>query len=127
MLRLSPSLRLQTGRAHRRSQLGGHLKLEGKVYEKHLLDHGRKWWPIKRFEQAFPRAKVKSSQRRLVVDSLCRTDVKFPDEGIPFTVILTLHDPTGHASVFNELRRTLRSSGARIADIRTAVRVASRT
>jgi len=104
----------------------GRLKSEGKIYEKHLLDHGRKWWPIKRFDQVFPRGKGNSSQWRLVVDSLCRTDVEFPDEGVPFAVILTLDDPTGHAPVFNELRQTLRTSGARIADIRTAVRVAPR-
>ena len=104
----------------------GRLKSEGKIYEKHMLDHGRKWWPIKRFDQVFPRGKGNSSQWRLVVDSLCRTDVEFPDEGVPFAVILTLDDPTGHAPVFNELRQTLRTSGARIADIRTAVRVAPR-
>jgi hypothetical protein len=104
----------------------GRLKSEGKIYEKHLLDHGRKWWPIKRFDQTFPRGKGNSSQWRLVVDSLCRTDVEFPDEGVPFAVIVTLDDPNGRAPVFNELRQTLRASGARIADIRTAVRVAPR-
>jgi hypothetical protein len=104
----------------------GRLKSEGKIYEKHLLDHGRKWWPIKRFDQTFPRGKGNSSQWRLVVDSLCRTDVAFPDDGVQFAVILTLDDPAGRAPVLNELRQTLRTSGARIADIRTAVRVAPR-
>lgn len=104
----------------------GRLKSEGKVYERHLIQHGHKWWPIKRFEQAIPRGQGNSSQWRLVVDSLCRTDVEFPDEGVPFAVILSLDDPTGQAPVFNELRQTLRTSGARIADIRTAVRVGPR-
>lgn len=104
----------------------GRLKSEGKIYERHLIEHGHKWWPIKRFEQTIPRGQGNSSQWRLVVDSLCRTDVEFPDEGIPFAVILSLDDPTGRAPVFNELRQTLRNSGARIADIRTAVRVGPR-
>jgi len=104
----------------------GRLKSEGKIYERHLIEHGHKWWPIKRFEQTIPRGQGNSSQWRLVVDSLCRTDVEFPDEGVPFAVILSLDDPTGRAPVFNELRQTLRTSGARIADIRTAVRVGPR-
>lgn len=97
-----------------------------KIYERHLIEHGHKWWPIKRLEQTIPRGQGNSSQWRLVVDSLCRTDVEFPDEGVPFAVILSLDDPTGRAPVFNELRQTLRNSGVRIADIRTAVRVAPR-
>lgn len=101
----------------------GRLKSEGKIYERHLIEHGHKWWPIKRFEQTIPRGQGNSSQWRLVVDSLCRTDVEFPEGGVPFAVILSLDDPTGRAPVFNELRQTLRNSGARIADIRTAVRV----
>lgn len=104
----------------------GRLKSEGKNYERHLIAHGHKWWPIKRFEQTTPRGQGNSSQWRLVVDSLCRTDVAFPEEGVPFAVILSLDDPAGRAAVFNELRQTLLSSGAQIGDIRTAVRVGQR-
>jgi hypothetical protein len=104
----------------------GRLTSEGKIYERHLIEHGHKWWPIKRYEQAMPRGQGNSSQWRLVVDSLCRTDVEFPVGGIPFAAILSLDDPTGQASVFDELRQTLLSSGARIADIRTALRVTPR-
>lgn len=104
----------------------GRLKSEGKIYERHLIEHGHKWWPIKRYEQALPNGKGNSSQWRLVVDSLCRTDVEFPAEGIPFAAILSLGDPRGLAPVFDELRQTLRNSGVKIADIRTALRVAPR-
>lgn len=104
----------------------GRLKSEGKIYERHLIEHGHKWWPIKRFEHTMQRGQGNSSQWRLVVSSLCRTDVEFPNEGIPFAVILSLDDPTGHAPVFNELRLTLRNSGVQTADIRTALRVVPR-
>ncbi|WP_445147388.1 S8 family serine peptidase [Dyella sp. Tek66A03] len=104
----------------------GRLKSEGKIYERHLIEHGHKWWPIKRYEQVMPKGQGNSSQWRLVVDSLCRTDVEFPVEGIPFAAILSLDDPRGEAPVFDELRQTLRNSGAKIADIRTAQRVVPR-
>ena len=104
----------------------GRLKSEGKIYERHLIEHGHKWWPIKRYEQALPKGQGNSSQWRLVIDSLCRTDVEFPAEGIPFAAVLSLDDPRGQAPVFDELRQTLRNSGAKIADIRTAQRVVPR-
>ena len=104
----------------------GRLKSEGILYERHLIEHGHKWWPIKRYEKKIPRGLGNSSQWRLVVDSLCRTDVEFPAEGIPFAAILSLDDPTKQAPVFDELRQTLRNSGAQISDIRTALRVAPR-
>ena len=104
----------------------GRLKVEGKIYERHLIEHGHKWWPIKRYERTLPKGQGNSSQWRLVVDALCRTDMEFPAEGIPFAAILTLDDPRGQAPVFDELRQTLRSSGAKIADIRTAQRVVPR-
>lgn len=104
----------------------GRMKPEGKIYERHLIENGLKWWPIKRYEQVMTRGQGNSSQWRLVVDSLCRTDVEFPEEGVPFTVILSLEDPHEEAPVFNELRQTLRNSGAQISDIRTALRLGVR-
>lgn len=106
----------------------GRLKSEGKLYEKHLIEHGHKWWPIKRAEQTFPVKGVgASSQWRLVVDSLCRTDVAFPDDGVPFAVILTLDDPEGLAPVFSDVRQALRANGVKMDDIRTAARVRPRS
>jgi hypothetical protein len=104
----------------------GQLKAEGKIYERHLIEHGHKWWPIKRYEQVMKQGRGNSSQWRLVVESLCRTDTEFPSEGIPFTVLLTIEDPKSEAPVFDELRQTLRASGAKIADIRTAQRIRPR-
>ncbi|WP_442681941.1 hypothetical protein ACSBPQ_09495 [Stenotrophomonas sp. JC08] len=112
--------------ATRKISWKGRLKSEGKIYEKHLIEHGHKWWPIKRAEQNFVRGVGNSSQWRLVVDSLCRTDVAFPEDGVPFAVILTLDDPEGQAPVFNDLRQALRASGVQIDDIRTAARIKPR-
>jgi len=105
----------------------GQLKAEGKIYERNLIAHGHKWWPIKRYDEIMKKGRGSSSQWRLVVDSLCRTDTEFPSEGIPFTVLLTIEDPKLEAPVFDELRQALRASGAQIADIRTAQRVRPRS
>lgn len=63
---------------------------------------GHSWWPTKRAERFFVRA-GNFSQWRLVVDSLRRTDVAFPEEGVPFAVKLPLDDLEGQAMVFNDL------------------------
>lgn len=104
----------------------GRLKSEAKLYERHLIESGHKWWPIKRYEAVFPKGVGSSSQWQLVVDALRRTDTAFPEEGIPFAVLLTIEDPTGTAQVFNEVRRTLQASGANIAGIRTAQQIKPR-
>lgn len=104
----------------------GRLKAEGKLYERNLIEHGHKWWPIKRSECSSPRGQGASSQWKLVIDSLCRTDFEFPREGIPFTAILSLDDPRKKAAVFDEVRQALRNQGASLADIRTSQRVKPR-
>ncbi len=104
----------------------GRLKSEGKIYERHLIENGHKWWPIKRFNKTFPRGVGNSSQWVLVVDSLSRTNTVFPESGIPFSAILTIEDPNEKEPIFNELRQTLLSSGAQISDIRTAQKITVR-
>lgn len=105
----------------------GRLKAEGKLYERNLIEHGHKWWPIKRSENSSPRGQGTSSQWKLVIDSLCRTDFEFPKAGVPFAAILSLDDPRKQAAVFDDLRQTLRNGGVKLADIRTAQRVKPRT
>ena len=49
-----------------------------------------------------------------------------PDDGVPFTAILTISDPEGAQPVFNDLRQTLMALGVQIADIHTAARITPR-
>ncbi len=104
----------------------GRLKAEGKLYERHLIEHGHKWWPVKKYDRTFPRGVGVSSQWRLVVESLNRTNTEMSKEGVPFAVVLTLEDIDGAAPVFSELRQTLANSGVKLADIRTAQRIIGR-
>ena len=95
------------------------------IPEKALIDHGLKWWPAKQYESTFVE-NGSSSQWRLEVTSLVRAEAQFPAEGVPFAVILTLEDPDGNESVFQEMRQWLQASNALAQDVRTATRVRPR-
>lgn len=108
-------------------ELTGETSFEGRLkqtsssgLEKELVKHGAKWWPVKRSSTNL-KSKGNSSQWRLVVDSLSRSEYSFPDEGVPFSVLLTIQDTTGMA-IFNEMRQQLQATGTRIEDIRSAIR-----
>src|SRR3546814_3472038 len=49
-----------------------------------------------------------------------------PEEGVPFTAIVTISDPTSEQPVFNDMRQNLQALGTQIADIRTAARITPR-
>lgn len=91
-----------------------------KSIEKERITHGAKWWPVKRSDTTF-QGVGKSSQWRLVLESLCRSGYSLDEEGIPFCTILTISDPTGKEHIFNEMRQQLQASGANISDIRTSI------
>jgi len=73
-----------------------------------------------------PRGVGKSSNWRMFVSYLTRAGEIVPDEGVPFTALLTISDPTRGAPVFNDMRALIARSGVRIEDIRTSARVATR-
>lgn len=99
---------------------------EEKASEVNLIEHKFKWSPIKAFGAHIPKGRGKSSNWRLVVNYLTRAGERLPDEGIPFSVLLTIADPDGHRPVFQEMRQILQASGIQTADIRTAARVTPR-
>ncbi|MDM0119011.1 S8 family peptidase [Variovorax arabinosiphilus] len=88
--------------------------------EKERVQHGAKWWPVKRSMVTLDEA-GNSSQWRLVVDSLSRSEYAFPEEGVPFTVLMTISDDLG-LPIFNEMRQQLQVAGAQIDDIRAEIR-----
>lgn len=92
------------------------------VPEKALIEHGLKWWPSKQYLSTFDDVGA-SSQWRLEVTSLVRAETRFPAEGVPFAVLLTIEDPEGKAPVFRELRQHLQTSQANALDVRAAVRL----
>lgn len=89
-------------------------------FEKELVKHGAKWWPVKRSSVNLKGA-GSSSQWQLVVESLTRSEYVFPDAGVPFSVLMTISDSTGQP-IFNEMRQQLQVAGTQIEDIRTDIR-----
>jgi len=94
-------------------------------HERALIEHGLKWWPTKQYESTF-NSKGNSSNWRLQIESLVRAEDTFPEEGVPFAVILTIEDPDGAKPIFNEMRQLLAASGAILRDIRVDVRLHNR-
>jgi hypothetical protein len=96
---------------------------EGGHFEHELIEHGLKWWPIKVYRGHFKQRKGESSNWRLTVKSLVRSEEAFPSAGVPFAVVLTIADIDESAPVFNDLRLYLTSRNVQIASIRTTTQV----
>lgn len=99
---------------------------EGGLYEKDQIEHAFKWSPIKVYEKKFSKGVGPSTDWRLDVEYLTRDGEHIPNNGIPFTAILTIFDPNGEEPVFNDMRQTLQSIGVQTVDIKTAARIVSR-
>jgi hypothetical protein len=94
--------------------------------EAEQIEHGLKWWPIKVYAKSTPHGAGKSSNWRLVVDSLKRAGETYPLDGVPFTVVLTISDPGDAGPVFNELRQYLQARKVSLNDIKIAGRIRPR-
>jgi hypothetical protein len=95
-------------------------------YEAERVEHGMKWSPVKVSGGRMPNGRGSSSNWRLVVSYLSRSnDQEMPVEGIPFTALLTISDLAKEQPVFTEMRQQLLQN-VQIADIRTAARVTTR-
>lgn len=91
---------------------------EDSNFEKNLIEQGFKWWPTKAYERASKAGFGNSTNWRLRVTSQVRDSMDYPSEGIKFSVIVTVEDPSGKSlSVYNEMRQELITLGAEIEDI----------
>jgi hypothetical protein len=101
-------------------------KREAPAIEAELIEHDLKWSPVKVLARTFSQGVGPSSQWRLFVEYLTRAGEVMPEEGVPFTAIVTISDPDEEKPVFNDMRQNLQAMGALIADIRTAARITPR-
>lgn len=101
-------------------------KREAPAAEAELIEHDLKWSPVKILAKIFPQGVGPSSNWRLFIDYLTRAGEVMPDEGVPFTAIVTISDPDAEQPVFNDMRQSLQALGTQIADIRTAARITPR-
>jgi hypothetical protein len=101
-------------------------KRETPAVEAELIEHDLKWSPVKVLAKTFPQGVGPSSNWRLFVDYLTRAGEVMPEEGVPFTAIVTISDPDHEQPVFNDMRQNLQALGTQIADIRIAARITPR-
>jgi hypothetical protein len=94
--------------------------------ELYLLRTGLKWSPIKRYSANMPQGRGKSSNWKLTLDSQIRAAATYPNDGVPFALIMTISDPKGGAPIHDSIRNSLQTQGLAIADILVAHRVRSR-
>lgn len=99
---------------------------EAPPIEAERIEHDLKWSPVKVLAKTFPHGVGPSSNWRLFVEYLTRAGEVMPEEGVPFTVIVTISDPDAEQPVFNDMRQNLQALGIQIADIRTAARITPR-
>lgn len=94
------------------------------IPEKELIKQGLKWWPTKRYQTKIPKLGVgQSSQWRIEASTLRRSEARFPKEGIPFSLIVTIRDPEGIQPVFQQLRRALQAGRVQLEELRTYQRI----
>lgn len=101
-------------------------KRDAPAIEAERIEHDLKWSPVKVFAKTFPQGVGQSSNWRLFVNYLTRAGEVMPEEGVPFTVIVTISDPDAEQPVFTDMRQSLQALGTQIADIRTAARITPR-
>ena len=95
--------------------------------EKYMLMTGLKWSPIKRYFAAMKQGRGNTSNWQLGLESLTRAGAKFPTDGVPFTILMTISDPEKQAPIHDEVRNQLQTTGLTIADITIAHRVRPRS
>lgn len=94
-------------------------------FEWQLVEGNMKWQPIKVFQRSFNRGVKSYSPWTLRVTREDRT-IPIDSDGIPFTIILSINDPSGESDVYNEIRQSLVARGITISDIQTAARITQR-
>ena len=94
--------------------------------EKYLLQTGLKWTPVKRYKLHMTRGRGSSSEWQLSLRSSARAGEKYPEAGVPFTIVMTISDSQRTAFLYDEVRNEISRRGLRLADITTAHRVRPR-
>ncbi len=93
-------------------------------YEKNQIEHGLKWWPIKKYKKEMKQGVGKSSNWRLQVTSTEREPGDFPDSGVDFCAIITIEDIKKNSNkVFDELNQSLKATGVDIKSINVSTNI----
>lgn len=119
----------QTGEIEWESQLtadGSKIPQGMNKTERYLLMTGTKWSPIKRYYANMTQGRGDSSNWKLSLDSLTRAGAAYPQNGVPFAIIMTISDQKRNTPIHDSVRNTLLNQGLSIADIMVAHRIRPR-
>lgn len=95
--------------------------------EEERRDGYYKWNPVKVYDVSFPIGfPVDAGPWCLEAKYWKRDDEMQNDQGVEFTIIMTIDDPNGQAPVYNDMRQELKAMGVNINDIQAAVRAMQR-
>lgn len=95
-----------------------------KLYEKHLVEHGFKWSPVKVYREDFPRG-TEGDHWRVVVSAEDRKGA-FSPESTPLALIVTIRDPERQLPVYDQVVARMAQSGWVTQDLRVSDRVRTR-
>jgi hypothetical protein len=95
-----------------------------KMYEKHLVEYGFKWSPIKVYREDFPRGTA-GDYWRVVVSAEDRKGAA-DRQPTPLALIVTIRDPDGHLPVYDQVIARMNQSGWITQDLRVSERVRMR-
>jgi len=93
-------------------------------YEKNQIEHGLKWWPVKKYKKLMKQGVGKSNNWRLKITSTEREPGDFPVNGIGFCAIMTIEDHRKQSNkIFDEVKQTLNATGVDVKAIQVASKV----
>ena len=95
------------------------------LFEKNRIKDAYKWGQIKKYDGNF-RGVGNSTNWRLEVEAMTRDREVLPENGIPFSAVLTISDPKNSQNVFDSMKQSLTSRNIDIHDIRTAAKILPR-
>lgn len=86
--------------------------------ERELIEDGLKWGVVKQSQYFSDKGTGTSSDWRIALKYLLRSDEIFPEEGIPFAMMLTITDPAEAAPVYQDMKVALSARQVFTGDIR---------
>jgi len=86
--------------------------------EKELIEDGLKWGVVKQSQYFSAKGAGASSDWRIALKYLLRAEEPFPEDGVPFSMILTISDPKGAQPVYQDMKIGLSARDVLTGDIR---------
>ncbi len=90
--------------------------------ERALIDQGLKWWPVKRYRANFT-DKGAHTTWRLEVSAAARAETMYPEDGVPFSLVLTIEDPQRTKKIYQQFKQYIDTTRLGASDIRIRQRI----